>query len=90
VTRRRRLEITVSRRRTTVILRVGTEGDAVGLPAREEGTASSIPWKPENGQVIDIEPIQIAHAYAATAPGRMRVRLRPLLQRLMHSLNWRK
>lgn len=88
--RRRRLVITVSRRRTTVILRDGTEGEAVRLSAREKEATSSIPWEPENGRVIDIEPIQIANANVAAAPGRVRVTFRALLQRLMHSLNWRK
>lgn len=88
--RRCRLEITVSRRRTTVILRDGTEGEAVRLSAREKEATSSIPWEPENGRVIDIEPIQIANANVAAAPGRVPVTFRALLQRLMHSLNWRK
>ncbi|HET6893147.1 MAG TPA: hypothetical protein VFH31_18730 [Pyrinomonadaceae bacterium] len=90
MTRRRRLEITVSRRRTTVILRAGTEGDAVRLSAREKEATSSIPWEAENGRVIDIDPIQIANAHVVAAPGRVPVTFRALLQRLMHSLNWRK
>jgi hypothetical protein len=87
VIRRRRLEIRVSRSRTTVILRDRTEGEAVRLSAREKEAPSSIPWEPENGPVIDIEPIPIANANMAAAQGRVRVAFRALLQRLMHSLN---
>ena len=90
MTKRRRLEITVLRRRTTVILRNRTEREAVRLSAREKGATSSIPWETENGHVIDIEPIQIANANVAAAPGRVPVTFRALLQRLMHSLNWHK
>ena len=87
--RRCRLEITVCRRRTTVILRDGTEGEAVRVSAREEEAPAWIPWEPD-GRVIDIEPIEIANANVAPAPGRVPVTFRALLQRLMHSLNWRK
>ncbi len=90
MTKRRRLEITVLRRRTTVILRNRTERKAVRLSAREKEATSSIPWETENGLVIDIEPIQIANANGAAAPGHLPLTFRALLQRLMHSLNWRK
>jgi hypothetical protein len=89
VTKRRRLEITVLGRRTTVILRNRTEGEAVRLSAREKEATAWIPWEPD-GRVIDIEPIEIANANVATTPGRVPVTFIALLQRLMHSLNWRK
>lgn len=90
MTKRRRLEITVLRRRTTVILRNRTEREAVRLSAREKEPTSSIPWETENGLVIDIEPTEIANPNVAAAPGRVPVNFRALMQRLMHSLNWRR